>query len=448
MLRKLLTHGDKKRRRGLSAIDERLPEQSKRMANQVLLSEEYVRLLTNNRAETEQTQAALASIVRSSADAVISMSCSGNVTSWSPGAERLYGFPAGEMLGRVPAFPFRDDVFLRNGFRREMLVQDGDAVRRYEARHFRKNGSALEVAVALSPILECEDALVGVVAVISDISERKRAAVELMRAQAAAQEAARLKATIFSNISHEIRTPLNIILGYAEIINDYFAGKGDASQSDALDAIMRAGDRLCTAIQDVLDISKIEAGTFELRPARVELDRLLGGQLLSFAAAARRKGLEFDCIIERAGTAVVFDEYCLTRAMTSLIDNAIKFTQRGKVSVRLYTDAQGILCLEVRDSGIGIAPRHLPRLFEPFSQEHAGSDRGFEGMGLGLALCRRYLELNGALISLESTEGQGSAFTIRFPAHDESSRLHPAPAAADSAPVTAPRSGLLPQFSF
>lgn len=417
------------------------------MENQQQLSEEYGRLLPDDPAETGQTQAALASIVRTSADAVISEARNGTVTSWSPGAERLYGFCAAEMLGQVPAFMFRDDVFLCNGWRCDGLSSGEEAVRRYEARHFRKNGTPLEVAVALSPIRDYEGGLVGAVAVIRDISERKRAELELMRAQAAAQEAARLKSAIISNISHEIRTPLNIILGYAEMINDYFAGKGDASQSDALDAIMRAGDRLCSTIQGVLDISKIEAGTFEARPVRIELDRLLGRDLINFAAIARRKGLEFDCIIERAGTAVVFDEYCLTRAITSLIDNAIKFTHRGKVTVRLYTDTQGVLCLEIRDSGIGIAPRHLAQLFEPFSQEHTGHDRSFEGMGLGLALCRRYLELNGALISVASAEGEGSVFTIRFPGRVESPRAERARAAGGSTAAAASSPRLLPQFS-
>ncbi|HUY18867.1 MAG TPA: PAS domain-containing sensor histidine kinase [Candidatus Binataceae bacterium] len=415
------------------------------MGNQLLLSEEYLRLMTDDASEAEQTQAALASIVRASADAIISLSSNGRVTSWSPGAERLYGIGAVQMLGRAPAVFFREDIFLRDGCRRDPVAQDGDSVRRYEARHFRSNGTALEVAVALSPIRDCDDAMVGVVAVISDLSERKRAALELTRAQAAAQEAARLKAAILSNISHEIRTPLNIILGYAEVINDYFAGQGDASQSDALDAIMRAGDRLCTTIQEVLDISKIEAGHFETRPVRIELDRLLGKQLPELAAAARRKGLEFECLIERPGVAVMFDEYCLTRALATLVDNAIKFTPRGKVSARLYVDSHGSLCLEVRDSGIGIAPRHLARLFEPFSQEQAGSDRGFEGMGLGLSLCRRYLELNGALVSVESTEGAGSAFTIRFRSYEQALRVRPA-AAASAGPT--PRRAWLAQFSY
>jgi len=418
------------------------------MENQPQLSDEYAGLLTVDAAESGQTQAALASIVRSSADAVISEARNGTVTSWSPGAERLYGFCAAEMLGRVPATLFRDDVFLRNGWRSDRLSPGEEAVRRYEARHFRKNGTSLEVAVALSPIRDYEGGLVGAVAVIRDISERKRAARELMRAQAAAQQAARLKSAIISNISHEIRTPLNIILGYAEMINDYFAGKGDASQSDALDAIMRAGDRLCSTIQGVLDISKIEAGTFEARPMRIELERLLSQQLAGFAAIARRKGLEFDCIIERAGAAVVFDEYCLTRAITSLIDNALKFTQRGKIIVRLFTDVQGTLCLEIRDSGIGIAARHLPSLFEPFSQQHAGQNRSFEGMGLGLALCRRYLELNGALISVASAEGEGSVFTIRFNGRVESPRSERAPvAAAGSAAAVRSTHRFVPQFS-
>ena len=392
------------------------------MGNQLLLSEEYLRPLTADAESIDQTQAALVSIVYSSANAVISISRHDKVTSWSPGAETLYGFEAAEMLGWTPSFLFREDLYLRGGARCDPVLSVGDAVHRYEARHFTRTGAAVEVAVALSATRDHEGALSGVVAVISEISERKYAEREIARAQAAAEEAARLKSAIISNLSHEIRTPLNVILGYAEVINDYFAGKGDASQSDALDAIMRAGDRLCSTIQDVLDISKVEAGGFETQPARIELERLLGRHLAGFAAAARRKGLEFECIVEQAGVAVMFDEYCLTRALAILLDNAIKFTAHGRITVRLALDAQGTLCLEVRDSGVGIPASHLPRLFKPFSQANVGDDRGFEGLGLGLALCRRYLELNGALISAASVEGAGSVFTIRFPSHEASSR--------------------------
>ncbi len=416
------------------------------MGNQILLSEEYLRPLMDDAGESGQTQAALVSIVCSSANAVFSISRYGTVTSWSPGAEALYGIAAAEMIGRAPAFLFREDTLLRNGGRCDPVLSGGDAVHRYEARHFTRTGAAVEVAVALSPIRDREGALSRVVAVVSDITEHKRAAQEIARAQAAAQEAARLKSALISNISHEIRTPLNIILGYAEVINDYFAGKGDASQSDALAAITRAGDRLCSTIQDVLEISKIEGGGFETRPARIELERILERHLADFGAAARRKGLEFECLVEKAGVAVMFDEYCLTRALAILLDNAIKFTERGRITVRLGVDAQGTLCLEVRDSGVGIAPAQIERLFEPFSQASNGEARGFEGLGLGLALCRRYLELNGALISVASAEGRGSSFTIRFPSHEQRSRAAQPRPRSPEAP--APRRALRTQFSF
>jgi PAS domain S-box-containing protein len=388
------------------------------MGNQLLLSHEYIRQFAAE-GENGQTQAALASIVCSSPNAVISFSRDDRVTSWSPGAEALYGFGADEIIGRAPTGLFREDPVLREGSRREPLLQACTAVHRYEARHFTRAGSAVDVAVALSPLRAREGALSGAVAVISDLSERKRAELELSRARAAAEQAARLKSAILSNLSHEIRTPLNVILGYAELIDEYFACKGDASQRDALAAIMRAGDRLCNALQDVLDLSKVEAGAFELNPVCIELARILERQVAGFARIALSKGLEFECAIERPGAAVMFDEYCLERALAILLDNAIKFTSRGKVSVRLGTDSMGILCIQIRDTGTGIAAHHLSRLFEPFSQQQAGPDRGFQGMGLGLALCRRYLELNGAPIAVESAEGRGTTFTIRFPRHEE-----------------------------
>ncbi len=413
------------------------------MGNQILLSGEYLRPLVDDD-EGGQAQAALISIVCSSTNAVIRISRYGRVTTWSPGAEALYGFDAAEMIGRVPCFLFREDALLREGGRCDpQILSGGDAVHRYEARHFTRTGAAVDVAVALSPTRDRDGAMSGVVAVISDITERKRAEREIARARAAAEEAARLKSAIISNLSHEIRTPLNIILGYAEVINDYFAGKGDASQREALAAIMRAGDRLCSTVQEVLEMSKIEAGGFEPRPARIELDRVVELHVAAHANAARRKGLDFEYRAETTGVAVHFDEYSLTRALEILLDNAIKFTERGSVAVRLATDAQGTLCLEVRDTGVGIAPAHLARLFEPFSQQSAGENRSFGGLGLGLALCRRYLELNGALLSVESAPGRGSTFTIRFLSHEKSAR-----APERHSETRSPRRKFVPQFSF
>ena len=145
------------------------------------------------------------------------------------------------------------------------------------------------------------------------------------------------------------------------------------------------------------------------------LERLLA----DFRLIAERKGIALTCTIDAPGASVVFDEYCLTQAVTNLLDNAIKFPERGAITCRLYRATDGTLCLEIRDTGIGISEEYLSHLFEPFSQEHSGTVRQFQGSGLGLALTRKYLELNGAKISVQTEKDKGTAFTIHFSRQSE-----------------------------
>jgi signal transduction histidine kinase/ActR/RegA family two-component response regulator len=239
----------------------------------------------------------------------------------------------------------------------------------------------------------------------------------------AALEASQLKSAFVANMSHEIRSPLNVILGYSEVVADHLEELGDESQRTCVDAITRAGTRLSRTIDSILDLSKIEAGAFDLVRTRVEIGQLLEHLLDDFRAVAERKGVELRRVIEAPGASVVFDEYCLTQALTNLLDNAIKFTKQGAVTVRLYRVADGGLCVAVSDTGIGISEEYLPKLLEPFSQEHAGYTRQFQGSGLGMALTRRYLELNGAMISVRSEKGTGTTFTIQFSRDSENREL-------------------------
>ena len=134
-----------------------------------------------------------------------------------------------------------------------------------------------------------------------------------------------------------------------------------------------------------------------------------------FRITAERKGITLSSAIETTDAGVVFDEYCLNQALTNLLDNAIKFTDRGAVTLRLYRATDGTLSLELHDTGIGIGQEFLPKLFTPFSQEQSGNTRRFEGTGLGLTLVRKYLELNSSRISVESEKGNGTTFTVSFP---------------------------------
>lgn len=295
----------------------------------------------------------------------------------------------------------------------------GEAVPdRYEATALTRDGHRLTVEVTVKP--HPSDGLNQVIVFIRDITEQRRSERELKKARDEALEASRLKSAFLANMSHEIRTPLNILLGYSSLVEEHLQDRRDDSQSELFAAIRRAGRRLMATVHHVLDLSKIETRNFSIEPTRLLVASIVEREVADARKAAEEKGLSLRCRIDAPDAEVLFDEYCLSRSIGELLENAIKFTQRGEVSARLHCNGSGLLRLEIRDTGVGIDEAFLPRIFEPFSQEEYGYTRQFEGSGLGLALVRKYLELNGARVSIESEKGTGSTFTIEFARTSES----------------------------
>ena len=242
---------------------------------------------------------------------------------------------------------------------------------------------------------------------------------ELKLARDNALQASRVKSEFLANMSHEIRTPLNVVLGYTDVLADEIDSQENEEMKEHLDAIRRAGRRLNRTIQGILDFSKIEARAFELRPQSVKLATMLEHHINDIRILAEQKNLRLRCVIDEPKATVLFDEYCLSGALTNLLQNAIKFTEEGSVTARLYRGSDRSLKISITDTGIGIEPGYLARIFEPFSQEESGYTRRFEGNGLGLALTRSYLQLNSATISVQSQKGQGSTFSISFSPESE-----------------------------
>jgi signal transduction histidine kinase len=260
-----------------------------------------------------------------------------------------------------------------------------------------------------------------------DVTAEKRAEEELKKARDEALESARLKSAFLANMSHEIRTPLNIILGYTSLIAEHLAERGDESQRQLMEGVTRAGRRLIDTIHGILDLSKIETGAFEVRRQTMDVRPLVERQVEDFQLLAREKGLDLSCRFDETESEVCVDEYCLSQTLSNLLHNAIKFTEKGEIIARLYRNDDRALRLEICDTGVGIDKEYLPRLFQPFSQEQSGYTRTYEGSGLGLALVKKYLELNSAGIEVKSQKGQGSCFTICFdqrPLCETSTRLH------------------------
>ncbi len=248
---------------------------------------------------------------------------------------------------------------------------------------------------------------------LRESEERFRLLVEEAKeARDAALEASRLKSAFVANVTHEIHTPLNIILGYADLMAERLTELSDPRASDYADPVRRAGKRLLDTVSSILEFSKIESGAYRIDPKPIVLGEFIERLLGEFRILAIKKGLALNAEIDEPRAVVSFDEICLANVLTNLLQNALKFTERGEVAVRLWRDAA--LCLQVRDTGVGIDANYLPHVFEAFSQENPGLTRRFEGVGLGLSLVRKYLALNGAEIAVASEKHRGSTFTIRF----------------------------------
>lgn len=240
------------------------------------------------------------------------------------------------------------------------------------------------------------------------------ALAEVTASRDAAEAANTLKSQFLANMSHEIRTPLNGVLGMAQVmgLNDL-----DADQRRRLETIQSSGAALLAILNDVLDISKIEAGEMVVEAQPFDLEEVAGGAFAIFGAAAANKGLGFDlAITDEAKGVWRGDSARLRQVLYNLISNAVKFTVEGEVAVRIDVphDADG-LAISVADTGIGISADALPRLFDSFIQGEAGATRRFGGAGLGLTICRGLVDLMGGTLSVESREGAGSEFTVHLP---------------------------------
>lgn len=253
-----------------------------------------------------------------------------------------------------------------------------------------------------------------VLGIVRDITERKQAEAALAEARDQALEASRAKSQFLANMSHELRTPLNSIINYTQLVRDGLYGNLTPKQRDRLERVYRNGRNLLALINDVLDLSKIEAGHFKIVKSQVDTYALVRGVLDLLSPLAEEKGL----VLEYEGGDTPFimaDETRIRQVLTNVIGNAIKFTPSGSVSVRTYQSNGSMLCFAIEDTGIGIPEEAKKTIFQEFHQVDSSTTRKFEGTGLGLAISTRIVQMHGGTIQVESELGQGSLFTILLP---------------------------------
>ncbi|MBE0644560.1 MAG: PAS domain S-box protein [Bacteroidetes bacterium] len=256
------------------------------------------------------------------------------------------------------------------------------------------------------------DQPIRLIGTISDITARKLEEQELLHAKEHAERMGKLKDAFIANISHEIRTPLNSILGFSTIIEERCKTELDETEQGYFDHVRFAAQRLMRTVDLILVLSRIQAGDIQQQPQRFDLPSQLGKLVESFGLAAGQKGLEISFLNDIGDISVTSDQYCLTEAISNLLHNAIKFTEHGAVTVRLEKSPDARTILSISDTGIGISEEYSPYLFEPYSQEEIGYSRRFEGIGLGMTLVKKYLDLLALPISFQSSKGEGTVFSI------------------------------------
>ena len=252
------------------------------------------------------------------------------------------------------------------------------------------------------------------VLLMNDVSERVEIEQQLISAKEHAEQADQLKREFIINISHEVRAPLNIIHGYINIIRSELAHHTQDRQAQYFESIERAIQRLMKMVEEILNVSTIESNTFPIQFESIDLVTHVERTLQDMRSLIEGKGLKLIFLRECKAARVDADRYCLEQTFTNLLDNAAKFTTVGSITVRLY-EADGMPCCDIADTGIGMDDEFLPRVFNHFSQEQSGFTRPYYGMGLGLALVKRYVEMNNGRIEVRSTKNVGTVFTLRFP---------------------------------
>jgi PAS domain S-box-containing protein len=345
----------------------------------------------------------------------VGIDSNGVIMAWNAQAEATFGWTRDQAIGRNLAQTIIPPAFRdahASGMRRFHETGVARIVnQRLELTAQHRDGHEFPVELTITAPMDVEHGFF-FGGFLRDISDRRRRDEELRRAKESAEAATRAKSEFLANMSHELRTPLNGVLGNAQLLQRD-PGLND-SQREALEAIARCGSQLLDLINDVLDLSKIEAGRVDIEDAPTDLPKLLTDLRYVIAEAAHRKGLTLTmAIAAEVPHRVVLDGRHLRQVLLNLLGNAIKFTPSGDVRLTIARTGDGRLRFDVVDTGIGIEPESIGEIFDAFAQAKAGAAAG--GTGLGLAICDHLIRKMGGELAVESVPGQGSRFFFALP---------------------------------
>ncbi len=373
-------------------------------ASQAAIAIENARLYTASR----QQQQYFHDLVENSPVAIVTLDVDHDVVSCNPAFERLFDYTEEEVLGKN-----LDDLITTEETRGEAVSYTeqalGNRTVKAISKRCRKDGSLVDVEVLGVPVV-VDGSRVGLMALYHDISE-------LLDARRQAEDANSAKSQFLASMSHELRTPLNAIIGYSEMLREEAQERKLDDFVADLEKIGFAGHHLLTLINDILDLSKIEAGKMELNMEAFNVRSLVRDVVTTARPLAERNGnrLEADCAIEGE---MLLDPTRVRQVLLNLLSNACKFTRDGTIRMEATRtgDGNGWVEFHVSDTGIGMTEEQMGRLFEAFSQAEASTAAKYGGTGLGLAISRRFCRMMGGDVEVRSEAGRGSTFTVRLPA--------------------------------
>ena len=360
--------------------------------------------------EVSKSKAYIENLVENAGDAIVPTDREDRILTWNHGAEVIFGYSKEEAIGKnlamlLPSGQLRELEEIRN------KVQLAGLLRNLEVRRKRKDGAIIDVALAVSPIKDKDDNVVGFLYLAKDITEK-------MRYEHRLRELDKMKSDFVSNVSHELRTPLTSIKGSVDNMLDGITGPSNEKQTRYLTRIKSNADRLTRLINDLLDLSRIEAGKIDLKPTTLPLVALAQEVTESIRPVAVGKLISLEVASPDIKVTAWADRDKITQVLTNLVGNAVKFTPpHGKVSVAIQRNGDQWTQISVTDTGPGIPPEEAGKIFDRFYQIAQTGKQKAKGTGLGLAISKALVEMHGGKIWLQSELGQGCTFSFTLPAY-------------------------------
>jgi PAS domain S-box-containing protein len=343
----------------------------------------------------------------------------GRYLSANPTLARIYGYESPQTM--LLALTDIGRQLYVEPKRREQFIHQMKAhgtVSGFESEVHRRDGKHIWISECCREVRSRDGRLLFYEGTVEDITERKRAEVELRAAKDQAEQTDRAKSAFLNTMSHELRTPLNAVLGFAEVLRDELFGPlGNVRYQDYVRDIHRSGSHLLDIINDILDMTRIESGQFALAEQVVDVCEVVAASERMMADVARERRIAIEVALPSPGFELDADPRRLKQILTNLLSNAIKFSPEvSRVAVSAARNAKGECELVVSDRGIGMSAEEIARALKPFEQVDNALARRFDGTGLGLTLTKSLTELHGGTLAIESAPGQGTTATVRLPA--------------------------------